>query len=144
MQKELGEVPRASSRSVASSMRGNRGKNTMPELSLRKALFAAGIRGYRLHNSGAPGHPDIAFNRSRVAIFVDGCYWHRCPKCNLPLPKEHREFWRKKFELNKGRDIRKRRALESDGWRVVTIWECEIRGDVKGCVEKVKTALQEL
>ena len=125
-------------------MKGNKGRDTSPELALRKALSAAGVRGYRLHAPKVPGRPDVSFARLRLAVFVNGCYWHRCPRCSLPLPKTHAGFWKKKFKLNVERDNRKRSELEGAGWRVITIWECEIRDDIKGCVERVKEALQEL
>ena len=123
-------------------MKSNVAKNTSPEKSLRSALHRAGIRGYRLHKKGVPGRPDILFEGRKTAVFVNGCYWHRCPVCALPLPKAHRSFWRRKFELNVERDAEKRKVLESDGWTVVTIWECEIRNDVDACVESVRRVLQ--
>jgi DNA mismatch endonuclease (patch repair protein) len=122
-------------------MKSNVAKNTSPEKSLRSALFAAGILGYRLHVRGVPGRPDIVFRSKKVAVFVNGCFWHRCPRCALPMPKTHAAFWRKKFKLNQQRDDRKTRALRSMGWRVVTIWECEIREDLGICVKRVKRAL---
>lgn len=141
MQKELGPPPPARSEAVSRSMRSNRGKNTSPELILRSALYRSGARGYRLHAKDVPGRPDILFPRSRLAVFVNGCFWHRCPKCDLPLPKTHSNFWAKKFELNVGRDRRKSTALESTGWRVLTIWECEIKKDLGSCVKRIKKAL---
>jgi DNA mismatch endonuclease (patch repair protein) len=122
-------------------MKSNRGKNTLPEVMLRTALSKAGIKGYRLHLKDVPGRPDIAFPKSRLAVFVNGCFWHRCPKCALPMPKSHTAFWSRKFELNKQRDERKTRGLKSMGWRVMTIWECEIRGNLGDCVKRVKRAL---
>lgn len=122
-------------------MKSNRARNTSPELQLRRALTRSGVRGYRLHKKGVPGRPDIVFPRSKVAIFVNGCFWHRCPKCDLPLPKSHAAFWKRKFELNKQRDKRKMEALVSEGWCVLTIWECEIRDDLRSCVMRIKRAL---
>ena len=142
MASQLGPIPEPTSPAVTRSMKGNRGKNTSPELRLRQLLREAGYPGYRLHWKKAPGHPDIAYPGRKVAIFVNGCFWHRCPTCALPLPKRHGEFWRRKFELNVERDERKRKALESDGWKVVTIWECEVQEDIEGCVRKVKAALR--
>ena len=123
-------------------MRSNRGKDTGPELTLRSALWAAGVRGYRLHRKTIPGRPDLSFGRQSVAVFVNGCYWHRCPRCNLPMPKKHKMFWKRKFTLNKERDGRKRAELKAEGWRVLTIWECEIREDIDACVSRVKEALR--
>lgn len=108
-------------------MKGNRGKNTTPELRLRQLLREAGYPGYRLHWKKAPGHPDIAYPGRRVAIFVNGCFWHRCPHCQPAEPKSHSEFWQRKFELNRERDSRKQRELEDAGWTVVTVWECQLR-----------------
>jgi DNA mismatch endonuclease (patch repair protein) len=141
MQKELGEPPPASSKAVSKSMRSNRGKDTSPEMTLRSSLYKGGIRGYRLHTKGVPGRPDILFPRQRLAVFVNGCFWHRCPKCALPLPKSHSDFWSKKFELNRQRDERKIHELKSAGWRVLIIWECEIRKDLGNSVKRVKRAL---
>lgn len=120
------DVPPATSAAVRHVMRANRARDTAPELALRRALRAAGLVGYRLNWKGAVGRPDIAFPGRRVAIFVHGCFWHRCPDCRLPLPKSNREFWKAKFRLNRERDRRKRRALESAGWYVVELFECEI------------------
>jgi len=72
---------------------------------------------------------------------VNGCFWHRCPKCDLPFPKSHSSFWAKKFELNVARDVRKCADLESSGWRVLIIWECEIKKDLGSCVKRIKKAL---
>lgn len=124
---QLGPAPPATSLAVSRSMKGNRGKNTAPELELRRLLREAGYPGYRLHWKKAPGHPDIAYPGRKVAIFVNGCFWHRCPTCNPPLPKSNADFWERKFELNRERDCRKAEALESAGWRVIVVWECEIR-----------------
>ena len=137
----LGPPPKASSEHVSKSMKSNRAKGTKPELLFRKALFAAGIRGYRLNWPNIPGSPDIGFVGRKIAIFVNGCYWHRCPKCNLPLPKTNKDFWEKKFLRNIERDKLKRERLQKLGWKVVTIWECEIKKDTTEAVTKVKKAL---
>ncbi|NNC81975.1 MAG: very short patch repair endonuclease [Flavobacteriales bacterium] len=123
-------------------MRGNRGKDTKPEMRLRKALWAAGIRGYRLHWKSVPGRPDISFPGRRIAIFVNGCYWHRCPHCDLPLPKSHQAFWKEKFEKNIARDERKSRELLDLQWKVHVIWECEIKQDIDACVHRVSALLE--
>lgn len=135
--------PPAVSEAVAKSMRGNKGKNTKPELRLRKALWAAGIRGYRLHWKKVPGRPDLAFPGRRLAIFVHGCYWHRCPHCDLPLPKSHSDFWREKFTKNQERDLKKSNQLLDLGWQVCVIWECQIKQDVAVCVARVRSLLDE-
>lgn len=110
-------------------MRANVAKNTSPELRVRAMLRKSGFPGYRLHWRGAPGRPDIAYPGRRVAIFVNGCFWHRCPKCKPPAPKSNADFWNRKFALNAERDARKVRELEASGWTVFTVWECETRDD---------------
>lgn len=140
---KLGPSPKATSRHVSRSMKGNKAKNTNPELLLRKALWAAGIRGYRLNWKKVPGRPDIAFPGKRIAIFVNGCFWHRCPICDLPLPKSNVEFWTNKFIRNVERDKLKIQRLEELGWNVLTIWECQIKKDIDTQVLIVKKSLEE-
>lgn len=122
-------------------MRSNKGKNTKPEIVFRKALWADGIRGYRLHWNKAPGKPDIAFPKRKIAIFINGCYWHRCPKCKLQLPKHNRDFWKTKFERNKERDSEKLLALAQDNWRVLVIWECELKKNLYEQILRVQALL---
>jgi len=138
----LGPPPPATSEAVSRSMKGNVAKDTKPELALRRLLREAGYPGYRLHWKKAPGRPDIAYPGRKVAIFVNGCYWHRCPHCNPSLPKTNTEFWEKKFALNQERDARKTKALEDEGWTVFTVWECQIRDDPEAAVSMVSTSLQ--
>jgi DNA mismatch endonuclease (patch repair protein) len=118
-------------------MQANRGKDTSPELLLRRALREAGLSGYRLHWTKASGRPDIAYPGRKVAIFVNGCFWHRCPHCDPPHPKAHRQFWAEKFAENMARDQRKRSELESSGWRVLTVWECRLQKDPGSVVAEV-------
>lgn len=101
--------------------------DTMPELRVRRALHAAGLR-YRLHDRKLPGVPDIVFPSRRIALFVHGCFWHRhqgCPAARLP--KSRQEFWKQKLNGNAERDKRIHVDLESSGWTVMVIWECESR-----------------
>ena len=105
--------PEPTSESTSKVMRSNKGKGTGPELIVRKALRDAGFPGYRLNWKKAPGRPDIAFPGRKIAIFVNGCFWHRCPLCNYPLPKAHSDFWKQKFERNVERDSRKIKELEA-------------------------------
>jgi DNA mismatch endonuclease (patch repair protein) len=100
-------------------------KDTKPELVFRRYLWSLGLRGYRLHPS-IPGRPDISYQKCKVAIFIHGCYWHRCPKCDLPMPMNNRDFWEQKFNKNQQRDKLKKEQLESMGRTVFTIWECEV------------------
>ena len=108
-------------------MREIRAKNTKPELEIRHALHARGIR-YRIHVNGLPGKPDIVLPKYRATIFVNGCFWHghSCPL--FRLPKTRREFWESKIDRNRERDKEAQSALASMGWRCLTIWECAIRG----------------
>lgn len=108
-------------------MSANRAKGTKPEVTLRKALWRAGHRGYRLHYKKIPGRPDITFVSKKVAIFVHGCFWHRCPKCAYALPKNNTEFWQAKFDRNVARDKRKKADLKHLGWTILTIWECDLK-----------------
>jgi DNA mismatch endonuclease (patch repair protein) len=113
-------------------------KHTVPEVIFRKALRAHGLTGYRLHWK-VEGRPDIAFPGKKVAIFIHGCYWHRCQVCNLPDPKSNSLFWQNKFGKNVERDERKRLALEKSGWRVLIFWECQIKKDVIPLIEQVRS-----
>jgi DNA mismatch endonuclease, patch repair protein len=107
-------------------MSGIRGKHTKPELAVRKALFAAGFR-YRLHPKGLPGRPDIALPALRSVVLVHGCFWHRHPRCRFAYsPKSNVRFWLDKFDSNVRRDKLARIALQKAGWRVFTVWECEV------------------
>lgn len=108
-------------------MSGIRSKDTKPEVSLRRALHARGLR-YRLHVRGLPGSPDIVLPRWKAAIFVQGCFWHRHVDCRFATtPATRPEFWAAKFEQNVDRDSRNQMALTALGWRVCVIWECSIR-----------------
>lgn len=122
-------------------MSANRGRDTRPEIQLRRQLWAVGLRGYRLHRTGIPGRPDVSFSAQRLAVFVHGCFWHRCPRCDLPLPRTHTNFWRAKFERNRLRDRQKALALTSTGWTVLTLWECEIEEDAPRCARKIARLL---
>lgn len=111
---------------VRKSMRGNKGKDTKPELLVRERLRDAGLTGYRLQWK-VPGRPDVAYPGKKVCIFINGCFWHRCPHCNPSMPKTNLSYWVPKFERNVERDARNIRLLEESGWRVHVIWECELK-----------------
>ena len=105
-----------------------RGRNTRPELIVRRLLHSLGYR-YRLHRRDLPGRPDIVFPRRRKAIFVHGCFWHRHddPNCRLArLPKSRLEFWLPKLEANHLRDVRNQATLVAAGWSILVVWECEL------------------
>lgn len=102
-----------------------RSENTGPELLVRRALWAAGIR-YRLHKKDLPGHPDLVFAGRNAVVFVHGCFWHRHENCaRNRTPKTRVEWWTAKLARNKERDVVVRSRLEASGWRVLVIWECE-------------------
>lgn len=108
-----------------------RGKDTQPELALRKALHRLGLR-YRLHGAGLPGKPDLVFPRYRTVVFVHGCFWHRHAGCKIAsTPKSNMSFWLEKFEKNIARDARVTAQLEATGWKVLVVWECELASKEK-------------
>ena len=102
-----------------------RHKSTKPELVVRSLLHSLGFR-FRLHPRNLPGTPDVVLPKYRTVIFVHGCFWHRHPNCKkTTTPKQNADFWIEKFERNMARDEHKVRELETMGWRVIIIWECE-------------------
>lgn len=108
-------------------MSGIRGKDTKPEILVRKALFKKGFR-YRLHLTGLPGKPDLVFPKYRSVVFVNGCFWHG-HDCHLfKWPKSNSEFWKNKITGNIERDKINLALLEEQGWRSATIWECCLKG----------------
>jgi DNA mismatch endonuclease (patch repair protein) len=141
--KRDGRAPIPEKESVSKVMSANKSKNTKPEIILRKGLWASGIKGYRLHWKKAPGSPDISFPGKRVAIFVNGCFWHRCPYCELPLPKTHSRFWHEKFKKNIQRDKKKIELLQKEGWKTLIIWECQLANELKAFISKIKLMLDE-
>lgn len=112
-----------------------RGKNTTPEIKFRKILYARGFRGYRIHPD-LPGKPDIAFTRYKLAIFIDGCFWHRCP-VDFKEPETRKDFWVKKINSNVERDQKVNLELQSMGWTVLRIWEHEIRKDPEAPIQRL-------
>jgi DNA mismatch endonuclease (patch repair protein) len=124
-------------------MRAVRQKGTQPELTLRRGLHKLGLR-YRINVRTLFGSPDLVFARYKVAIFVNGCFWHRHARCKkTTTPKSNVDFWEKKFSDNVNRDLRNTAMLESSGWRVLTIWQCELENSVvdstiERCVKFIK------
>lgn len=110
-------------------MAGIRGKDTKPELRIRKALHAGGYR-YRINQRKLPGTPDIVLKKYNAVIFVHGCFWHGHNCALFKLPKTRTEFWREKITANGKRDRESLTKLQSRGWRVCTVWECALRGSV--------------
>lgn len=106
-------------------------KDTTPEMRVRRAAYALGFR-YRLHRKDLPGKPDLCFPRTKTAIFVHGCFWHRHEGCRkASLPKSRTEYWHQKIAANVERDQRTKIALSSLGWVVHIIWECQTKNDVE-------------
>lgn len=103
-----------------------RGKDTAPELTVRRAIHAAGLR-FRLHRRDLPGSPDLVLTRLRSVVFVHGCFWHHHRCQGDTWPRTRAAFWRKKIEANVARDRRVRHFLRAAGWQVHVIWECELR-----------------
>jgi DNA mismatch endonuclease, patch repair protein len=104
-----------------------RSKNSRPEMLVRRLVFAEGYR-YRLHERKLPGCPDLVFRGRAKVIFVHGCFWHRHEKCALArMPKSRLDFWEPKLTANKERDMRNRKLLAKEGWKVLTIWECQLK-----------------
>ena len=134
--------PEPSSEVTTRVMKANKGKDTKPEIMVRQVLRESGFPGYRLNWKKVPGRPDIAYPGRKIAIFVNGCFWHRCPFCNLSTPKTHSDFWQQKFQKNVERDERKTSELEDMGWTVYTVWECQIKKDTKAALEEVLNALR--
>lgn len=114
-----------------------KGANTTPELMFRKSLYSKGLR-YRLHYN-IPGKPDIALASRKVAIFIDGCFWHKCPKC-FRAPKSNKRYWEAKIKGNLKRASAINKKLKLAGWRVIRIWEHEVTKDVQKCINRVLRA----
>ena len=104
-----------------------RGKNTKPEMLVRKYLFAHGFR-YRLHSKNLPGKPDIVLPKYKTVIFVHGCFWHGHKDCKyFVVPKTRTDWWLNKINGNKANDAKKEQALEQAGWKVLVVWECQLK-----------------
>ncbi len=113
-----------------------RGKNTKPEMTIRKGLYARGFR-YRLHSKHLPGKPDLVFTRYKSVIFVHGCFWHHHDCRLFKWPKSNQDFWREKITANTVRDRKYYRLLIDRGWRIMILWECSIKGKKEQQIAKV-------
>lgn len=121
-----------------------RGKDTEPEEIVRKYLFSKGLR-YRKNDKRYPGHPDIVLPKYHTVVFVHGCFWHRHPGCRYAtVPATNTEFWQKKFSRNVERDKEEQRKLTEMGWRVLIVWECELKKDNReATLSKLYSAITE-
>jgi DNA mismatch endonuclease (patch repair protein) len=114
-----------------------KGKGTKPEEIVRKYLFSQGFR-YRKNDKRLPGTPDIVLPKYKTVIFVNGCFWHGHAGCKYFVwPKNNEEFWKKKIEANIFRDQKKTKALEEQGWKVIVVWECELKKDAELELSKI-------
>ncbi len=116
-----------------------RSKDTTPELTIRRLVHARGLR-FRLHKKGLPGRPDLVFSRAKVAVFVDGDFWHGWQFSRW----RHKlgSYWRKKIERNRDRDRRTSEKLRREGWLVIRIWEHDVKEDAKSCVDRIEEAVR--
>jgi DNA mismatch endonuclease, patch repair protein len=137
-----GRAPIPANENTSRAMSANKAKNTKPELILRRALWKEKIKGYRTHPKKVTGKPDIAFIGKKVAIFVNGCFWHRCPHCNLSLPKSNIDFWENKFRKNRERDDLKSQTLVLDNWKVLVVWECQIKNNITAIVKQISDLIK--
>lgn len=126
------------------NMQQIKGTNTKPEILLRKLLFSKGFR-YRINNKNLPGKPDIVLKKYKTVIFVNGCFWHGHENCRYyVIPKTRTEFWTNKINGNKKRDKKNTELLIQMGWKVITVWECELKKDkVDQTVEKLINELHD-
>jgi DNA mismatch endonuclease, patch repair protein len=138
-----GRAPIPEKESTSRIMSAIKRKDTKPELILRKELWKNGLKGYRLNWKKLHGSPDIIFPGKKIAIFVNGCFWHRCPHCNPLIPKSHSGFWEIKFKRNTERDKINYNLLRNEGWKVFVIWECEIYAKVDNFVKIIKKVLSQ-
>ena len=109
------------------SMQGNKRRDTKPEVLVRRMLREMGFPGYRCDWGKAPGRPDVAFVGRKLAIEIRGCFWHRCPVCSLSVPKKNLDYWEAKFVRNVERDEQNLAALEEAGWKVLVLWEHQLK-----------------
>jgi len=138
----LPPAPPATSSSVRASMRGNKSSKTGPESMLAQQLRKAGVNGFCQNPSDLLGSPDFAFPASRLAVFVHGCFWHRCPYCQPHFPTSNAEYWTAKFARNKARDACTRTSLRAQGWRLIVVWECQLKKNPRRVVSRIMKALE--
>lgn len=118
-----------------------RSRDTKPELALRRGLWARGERGWRCHNPRLPGKPDLAFTRWKVAVFVDGCFWHGHP--DFFTPGKSGAYWDQKIARTQERDRQANEALKAAGWQVIRFWDFDVESDIETCLKVVEAALRD-
>jgi DNA mismatch endonuclease (patch repair protein) len=133
--RDTSDLRRANMRAIKSR------RNKTTEKRLRAHIVASGVSGWRMHSSELSGCPDFFFYRARVAVFVDGCFWHGCPRCGH-VPKTNRSYWLKKLKRNRQRDKRIGIVLKLKGIRVLRIWECDLRSQPLSCLKRILKLLE--
>jgi len=116
-----------------------KGRDTKPEVKLRKALWRIGLR-YRVCGK-ITGKPDLIFSKKKVAVFIDGCFWHGCPQ-HCKMPESNSEFWEKKIKGNVHRDRNAEASLSASGWTVLRFWEHQVKNDLDTCVELIRKTVR--
>jgi DNA mismatch endonuclease (patch repair protein) len=119
-------------------VRGTGNKST--EMRLRLGLVGSHIKGWKANSREVPGRPDIYFPRQRIAVFVDGCFWHACPRC-FHIPRSNKKYWTKKFSLNKARDRKVNSTLRSQGIIVLRFWEHQLAQNLRKCIDQISSRL---
>jgi len=143
LKKEIFVVDVVSSEKRSQMMAGITGKNTKPEILVRKILHRIGYR-FRLHKKDLPGKPDIVLPRYKIAIFVQGCFWHGHENCHLfRLPKSRTEFWEAKIAGNKVRDDKVLTELSQLGYRILEVWECSLKGKSALEINKIENEMHQ-
>jgi DNA mismatch endonuclease, patch repair protein len=132
----VGPSPSSKSGAVRTSMKSNKASGTKPEVIVSRILRK------KLLSTNLPGRPDFVYRHKKVVIFVHGCFWHRCPVCNLPLPESNSDFWKRKFERNVERDRLVNKELRGSGWKVVEVWEHEIKENLSLVRQRVRSVLE--
>lgn len=134
-------MDRISAEQRSANMRRIRSKDTSPELALRRLIHALGFR-FRLHRKGLPGRPDLVFPGRRKVIFVHGCFWHQHPGCSEGrIPRSRLDYWTPKLGRNQVRDAANLNLLNEQGWKVLVIWECDLK-DLQALTKRVKGFLR--
>ena len=124
-------------------MKGNRSRGTLPEMKLAEILEVRGLTGYHVNAPEFPGTPDFVFPVEKLAVFVNGCYWHRCPFCNPNFPKSNVDYWTTKFQRNRLRDSQNRADLRAMGWKPVVVWECILLKNPNRVGTRIQRKLEE-